>query len=873
MPMPIRRPWTSMISVVSLVLAAGAMAGATSTQQPVSSQPEVGTIADLPLIRLDQELPWLLSRAGILDLRLHESPSPLDYELTANLLSIASDLDPQNAEFARDMAQAAWLAGSSELMHDATRRIIRNDPKDSVAQLRLISANINMKQTVEERKALYDRFLGDAGKSLDPAVRSRLALDAALLERESGNTIGFLERLHQATRLDTTNKSAASLAAQYYSSVRKDPVTNLEYQLRVLNADPFDPNVHLAIFRMLSSQGALETAERFLSNAIVLFKLETGQAPESIEELRIAIEWQVDGPEQVMRELQNTLNDKRVYAQARVDSRIKNQLPTDDLILPEDIRYKQGIDKLRLLAAHSQDEKEQVRDILDDITRSVESDLGQIAQAMNVRGTDINALLVQVVVQIAELQAMRAVVGLDAELIRKEILDVTKSQPVMAERLASIEPMALFAEGKYQEAYDQSEPFKGSPVIALIRGQSLEKLNRTDEAIELYLRLARSNVANAYGAFAYARLQKLGAADQMLTDAGKEMAQAAAGVPQWYDQIISNPSNFFTINVTQDKQLYREGEQPMLTIRIKNTAPIPLALGPSAPIDSRVLIESVGVQTMHNGFVGDPRPKVLQLDHRLRLEPREELVVQVVADSASTDWLIDQQPGISMRSRWRVVQSFRPRVSDDVARSQQTNPNYPVFGITNSPLGLTTETPVVQRIGLSSARDDVPTLVRLISSSEASARRRGVIAAAARMMSPRRESPPFNATEINEIITALKNTYTRVNREERASMMLVLPHQYQVPAMIEFDDHVAASLLSDALIESQADPLLSVCALLTRTDDPEAPIFEALTHVEDPRVLRVGEIVRARLRQGIPLLGTVGPGLNAMTPTFDGLEF
>lgn len=872
MTKPRSRSMPILITSGVLLFSAGVLGGI-SSMQPAGDSAPAAALSDLPLIRLDQELPWLLNRGAILDLRLHESPLPVDYELTAHLLSMASELEPDNAEYARDMAQAAWLAGKNELMLEATRRIIRIDPKDSVAQLRLISANINTKQTVEERKALYDRFLSDAGKSLDPAVRSRLALDAALLERESGNTTGFLERLHQATRLDITNKAAASLAAQYFSSVRQDEVTNLEYQLRVLNADPLDPNVHLSIFRMLARQGALETSQRFLNNAIELYKLESGQSPESIEELRIAIQWQVDGPQEVMRELYISLNDKREYARARIESRIENQLPTDDLLQPSDLRYRQSIDKMRLLAAHSQDEQAQVREVLGDIQLSVRDELNKLAQAMNVRGANLNQLLTQVVFQIVEFQAMRAVVGVDAELIRKEILDVVEAQPVMAERLKSLEPMALFAEGKYQEAYDLAAPFEGSPVVALIRAQSMEKLDRADDAIELYLRLARSNATNAYGAFAYTRLVKLGAKDQVLTDAGRQMIQIADSVPAWYDRMIQSPASFFYLSATQDKPLYQEGETPYITLHLKNTATIPLALGPSSPIDSRVLIESVGVQTMHNGFAGDPRAKVVQLDHRLRLEPREELVVRVAADSASTDWLIDQQPGISMRQRWRVIQSFRSRVSDAVARAGNADPNMRVYGITNSKLGLTAETPVVQRIGLSSARDDAPTLLRLIGSNEASARRRGILAAASRMMSPRESQLEFNAEQLKQIVQALNTTYSKVNREEQAAMMLVLPQRHQVPAMMAFDDHVAASLLSDALIDSTADPLITACALLTRTDDPEAPIFEALVHVDDQRVQRIAQIVQARLRDRIPLLGTVGPGINAMTPTFDGVEF
>ena len=89
--------------------------------------------------------------------------------------------------------------------------------------------------------------------------------------------------------------------------------------------------------------------------------------------------------------------------------------------------------------------------------------------------------------------------------------------------------------------------------------------------------------------------------------------------------------------------------------------------------------------------------------------------------------------------------------------------------------------------------------------------------------------------------------------------------------MMGFDDHVASSLLSDSLIESSVDPITLACALLTRTDAPDSPIFETIVHVSDPNVKRIAEIVHGRLRSGIPILGTVGPGVDAMTPSFDGL--
>ncbi|MFG0313244.1 MAG: tetratricopeptide repeat protein [Phycisphaerales bacterium] len=863
-------------AILTLLVSAGlcapvSTAAMNNSQQPAQSNP-AGANADRTRVTLTEELPWLLHRAAVLDLRLHESPTPSDYECAAILLELGLRLDPENGELARDMAQAAWLAGDTNRMHEATRQIIRIDPSDTVAQLRLISARINEKQTLEERKALYDRFLSDAGKSIDPSVRSRLALDAALLEREAGNTAGFIERLHQATRLDGSNKAAASLAAQYYSAISDDQAVGLDYQVRLLKADPLDANVHLTIARMLAGQGAIEASKRFLYNAIELFSLETGKTPENIEEIRIAIEWQADGAEKPMGPLEAVLIDQRTQAQARIKAYEDAQLPTDGLIRPQDIRFTLGVDKLRILAAHAEEDREQVRSILDDIERTISEDIARLAQMATAPGANVNALLVQVVRRMSDLNSMRTVVGLDADRIREELEAMEGQMPAVADQLRRIEPMALFAEGKFEEALALADQYPGSPVLELVRAQCYERLGRTDEAIERYIRLAHSNVTNAYGAFAHARLHKLGAGDRILTEAGSEMIEIASRVPDWIEQMIERPSSFQYLSVEHEKLVYDEGERPVLKIRLQNTAPVPLSVGPNAPISSRVLIEPVGVATQHNQFRGTPRPKVLQLDTRIRLKPRETMTVEVVADSVSTDWLIEQQPSISMRQRWRLIQGFRTRLADSEARKQQASPDQRIYGIVNSPLGLTAETPVVQRLGLRIYDAEPSELIDLLSSNDSDAHRRAIGVITARLINPTPESR-FDQASLDRIIETLNELYTRSKPETRCAMMLMLPHRHQAPSMVAFDDHVASSLLSESLIESTVDPLTLVCALLTRTDDPEAPIFETLEHVQDDGISRFAQLIRARLRAGEPTLGKVGPGVEAMTPRFDGLDY
>ncbi|HKK49993.1 MAG TPA: hypothetical protein VKA74_00335, partial [Myxococcota bacterium] len=389
----------------------------------------------------------------------------------------------------------------------------------------------------EERLAFYDRFLGPQGRSLDRSVRSRLSLDAALLERERGNAAGFSERLHQATRLDMSNKAAASLAAQHHASRSGDPVMIFERQLVLLNADPLDPHVHMTIARLLVAQGSHAASRRFLTNAVQLFKLETGRAPAEIEETRIAMDWQIDGPQEITESLGAVIRDRRTEARSRLESYRELQLPTDDLPRPEEIRFGLGIDKLRLLAAHSMDDREQTRSVLDDIEATVAQDLQTLGALAQRRGVDVNAVLTEVVNKVADLQVMRAIVGLEADQIRKDIDTIVENQPRLAPSFASIEPMALYAEGRYEEALEASEPFSDSAVIALIRGQILEKLDRREEAIETYSAVARARALDAYGAFALSRLKSLGAGDRVVTAAGRQMAQVAQTVPDWIDQM------------------------------------------------------------------------------------------------------------------------------------------------------------------------------------------------------------------------------------------------------------------------------------------------------------------------------------------------
>ncbi|MGV6814924.1 MAG: hypothetical protein ACWA5W_07955 [Phycisphaerales bacterium] len=711
-----------------IVLSAGLAMGAVSIAdaKPVSSSvsSSVSSVSagddDGVSVRvvIDQKmLSDHLARTVLMDLGIHPIPTPDDYQLTALALSMALDLDPTNAELARAVVEAAWSSGDQELMISATRKVIAADPKDTVAQLRLVSSLINKKQTAEGRLAMYDRFLGDAGRKLDVSVRSRLALDAALLEREMGNPQGFVERLHLASKLDVSNKSAASLSAQYYSEVTGDPLMLLDRQLKLLYADPLDPNVNLTIARILAREGAFEAANRFLGNSINLYKVESGRTPDMVEEIRLALDWEINGPQKVLDDLNPLLEDRRTEAQERIDAYTEQALPTDDLLKPEEILYTLGVDKLRLLASHHLGDKVGAEKVLRDIERSVNNDIKRIGSAMGNVGVDQSMLMAQLVKSFSDFQVMRAISELEPERIREDKAKLVEAVPALGSAFDSIEPMALYGEGKYEEALTELAKYPPSPMLELIKGGAYEKLGETDKAIAVYLDVSKVYSVEAYGSYARSRLVGLGAKDQILTIAGRQMVQVAKTVPDWVDQMTTRPEFFMYLQIDPVEESVDPMDPVMVRIRLKNLAPIPLALGPSEPIDSNFLLESIVAQdTM--GFQGAPVPKVLDLNHRLRLMPREELVATVRGNAPLTQWLIKMQSSTSYRLRYRLLQGPKLRISSQSILRNDPNADAPVYGIVNSPLGLTAETSLVPRYAIAESSMPVEELVAQMSNDE-----------------------------------------------------------------------------------------------------------------------------------------------------------
>ncbi|MDP1660630.1 MAG: hypothetical protein Q8L55_01835, partial [Phycisphaerales bacterium] len=269
-----------------------------------------------------------LARAALMDFRAlpKQDAGPADARYMATLLRDAVSLDESNAFILRFAIDAAAQAGDQQAVLALTRALVGIEPDDTSTQLQLIRARVGLAQNAEERLALLENFLGPRGEQIDPSVRSRLAVDAALLQKETGDARGFVESLTAATTLDGSNTGAAALALDFYSSRVKDAQGRFELLANTLLASPLDAGMHGTLARELAIAGATDQAIRFYDNAFALRRRQVGprSSVENEADARQRVDylvqvWRSRGPEAVVKQLSDAVDGPRRVALIDLD--------------------------------------------------------------------------------------------------------------------------------------------------------------------------------------------------------------------------------------------------------------------------------------------------------------------------------------------------------------------------------------------------------------------------------------------------------------------------------------------------------------------------------------------------------------------------
>ncbi|XVJ59775.1 MAG: hypothetical protein HEQ23_10365 [Tepidisphaera sp.] len=890
---------TGRVTALILTLFAGAAAAAAS-QPATTPKPAATRIAAASEANLQARTARAVARVAMLDLRLIDNASEPDYQIADILLTLAQDYAPDDTDLIRRRIEANWNAGRSEVSHDLTKRLIALDPSDTVAQLRFISATIAKRQTASERLALYDKFC--ASTKLDPSVRSRLAMDAALLAREGGELAKFREWLRLATTLDSTNKEAAMLAVSVFQEEHPGDAPGLiELLSNLLMADPLDPHVHMTLSRELANHGAFEQASRLHANARTLLRKTGGEITSTHEVEALILEWQVDGPAKVcFRIASNLAAQRRSIREYNENVRSSGIGIGKDLGEPEDLRLGADTEKVRLataLAAEGEQYAQMAKDSITDMARSVEfREKMATDDTKRPLGVTREDAMSAAKAALMDLQFWRVIANLEIEKVEPDlvkfadgVVDADLPGPEIVRALLKLrQGDAPAAVTVFDAMMDTLQ--KGSNIYytaAYCRGMALEGVGRKDDAIEVYRVVQAGLPLRPVGAMARFRIEKLTGVRDPFSPFRPAVTAIADGIPAWVDAMVEQPKSFMSV-LGESQSSAAFGDDSPVIISIRNIAQIPIAVGSDKPINSRFMLAPtlVGRASRLAALV---RPEVVEADRVLRLMPRETLRVPVHPDLGYAGLVLDLTCDAQARVKWRLIQGFTPSATGNFVAG---------------PLSLASESPPVTRNPLPEAHLPVEQLIANLGVQSGDELFRSLIAARQKLWayvvsqdiltagsvstdkdkkdkpttpttpspsgtpstpaspksSPAESAPtPPAATDPQagdrvRIVAALAARLPSLPAMQRVLIASMMPHAGQIAEMAPLD----AALLADT------DPSVQIMALLTRVKKADDPALVAATKSTDPRLSELASLLSTRLATETMCYAKLAPGLAAI---------
>ncbi len=597
------KPWTLLVLSLTWVAVAPAYAqnaGPTPAQRLLASQFEASAAASTDLLNL----------AG--DAALERARIALDQ---------ANALDPTGA-------QRWWMAAqvSRRLMDpagekQALRHYVKLYGSDDVAQLRLIELFAADKQTLDERIALCGKFVeGPSARKFSAPLRSRLALQAALMHMEQGRIDEYQRLVALALQLDPANQAAA---AESFRAVADNPKSTTQQKAAALftlfHANPTDPATHVGIGDTLMEFGLYAQAYEWFTSASMLTRSKGQRTDLPMMHSAVMSMWGSGQVDQAMQ-LLNAVDRPKPIEGADADAANGQTTPTAD---PHGPPVETLMLKAAIISTAAESEG------LDELYARIEKRL--LSRKTEQVGPEELTNLVW-----ARLLFNKATGSVAPVIERIEKID--GPQPVLRGWLAA-------RNGKLDEARQLLAPLAESDpraALGLTLGRTLDAADT--EGLALLQRVATAAPYDLFGLIAVSKLRAAGVTPQVPADA-QQLSRLFAQVPPQLQHIYSQTGQFVQLRLKTDKMRFGPGEPIELLLELRNVSDIPLSLGPDGSINGQVYIMPRAVlggatQPMNlPGFVVDTH-------RQIRLAPRRSLYLPIRLDTrdSGVNYLLAANP-------------------------------------------------------------------------------------------------------------------------------------------------------------------------------------------------------------------------------------
>jgi len=617
--------------------------------------PEPAPMPDMEQLVVDS-----LVRIAITTLRDEADPGPDSFIRTATALSIARRLRPDDLELIR-LERDSWkTADEDERAARLLERIVVLDPADAVSVARLLLLRISALQTADERLAAYDRLLGPSGSAIDPSIRSRMALDSALLLREQGDEGAFVERLTLAATLDVTNKDAAALYAAYFLPRTPDVQAQADLLANIVLSDPTDASALNNLAQHLFSHGAYAGAARLFS---LTQNLVDGSGRSlTAEDVfdRLLVDWMLDGDEAATGPVQEMLDRQQAYINTQIRQAEKFNQP-----LPEQTvaQIPASFESVRLAVAFGRRDDESARAAAERAAASISAQLDELVNRTgpyeDISDEHADRAFVANSLELAFLRLWGDTQIDEAEATIDDIAGREDQGGLDPEAIQRFRGLIALRRGDAERAEALLSPLADHDFAARV-GLALlhEEAGREREAIAEFARVALDRPNSAIGCASRRRIETILGRPLQPTPQAAALDRFGLDFAPWLEHFTESPHNFMSLIARQGTTRLDLFDPVEVRIRLRNISNYPLGVGPERPINSRLALSPNLV------IEGRPRsplslPEIINLDRRFRLMPREEIELVATGTRGSVGIVLEQNADRSISLRWRAIQGIR----------------------------------------------------------------------------------------------------------------------------------------------------------------------------------------------------------------------
>lgn len=567
----------------------------------------------------------------------------------------AVDLSPDDPEAWNFHLAVAMLNERDDVVRTASERLAKLDPENDRALLQKLRSEIAEKQTAAERAERYKHEIGRG--DLPVTVRSRLALDLAILERRRGRTEAFASWLAESVALDRSHTAAAALAAGYFRLHVDDPVGTGELLLNQFLANPTDISAQMLAANHFLDHGAYDAADRLYTLAKNCYEsIQLVALPgELIADLAIA-RWGAGRMDTALRQI--------MEYQRRMDIRYRERLLHEDPELtPLDRAKRQAPRSLTVIVTHA-------------VLRARQGD--EQGRAMMQRIIDLYQQRIETMVEEAQQEAERldprvkeeiAKLWLETAWLTVWLSPTPENADEYAARASELIELSERAEariagwialrnGDPDRAVDLLERHAGhDPAAGLGYANALLARGQRRSAAQALLNVVRLQPGTLIGAWAGDQLAELIGRRVPISSDAAHLDDLMREVPSYLDRFPAHPTTALSVRLRPTKDRFDPYEPIRIDLKLTNHASRPLAIDPEGPIlPDVVLLFDVRL----SGATDHPAvtPLIVSIDRRLRLEPHERLTIPLDLRRAPLGAVLDQHPLHGAIVTIRVISNF-----------------------------------------------------------------------------------------------------------------------------------------------------------------------------------------------------------------------